>query len=187
MKGRLQGKHWRKQEGDTVLQGICIDIGETTVLEKGKTYFLFPNGSTHYYVSKFQNKNSHFGCFRKSFFQIVQKDEWSPEPPADNVPSLDSSKIYEAILIWREKGYHATIGSTYYLRPRGTHATFYHDRNLKRLGGCFPLHWFTDFREINKEDTETNETIVEAKVPKYETEEEIPASYKQTTIFDFLE
>lgn len=106
MKGRLQGKHWRKQEGDTVLQGICIDIGETTVLEKGKTYFLFPNGSTHYYVSKFQNKNSHFGCFRKSFFQIVQEDEWSPEPPADNVPSLDSSKIYEA----REKGYHATTG-----------------------------------------------------------------------------
>ncbi len=172
-----------------MLQGVCVDTAATTVLEKDRKYFLFPGGPNHYYVSKFPKENSHFGVFRKSLFQIVQEDEWPPEPPADSVPALDSSKIYEAKLIWRTRGYRDTKLGTYYLRPSGTHAYFYYDKELKRHGGCFPLHWFTDFREVNAEKTETNEVVLETKAPKRETNEEMPESYRyeQTTIFDFLD
>ncbi|WP_420768741.1 hypothetical protein ACNR9V_03165 [Parageobacillus thermoglucosidasius] len=170
-----------------MLQGICVDTAATTVLEKGKTYFLFSNGSDHYYVSRFPKAGSHFGCFRKSLFQIVQEDEWPPEPPADNVPVLDSSKIYEAKLIWTTRGYQAKLGGTYYLRPSGTHAYFYHDKQLKRLGGCFPLHWFDGFREVNADEDETNEAVLETKALERETEEEKPEMFEQMSIFDFVE
>jgi hypothetical protein len=176
-----------------LLQGICVDTSATTVLEKGKTYFLFSNGKDHYYVSRFPKAGSHFGCFRKSLFQI-QEEEWPPEPPADNVPALDSSKIYEAKLIWRTRGYRDTKLGTYYLRPNGTHAYFWHDRKLKRPGGCFPLHWFADFREMDEEETETNEVvfetneaIVETEVTEHETKEETPKNFEQMSIFDLLE
>lgn len=177
-----------------MLQGICVDTAATTVLEKGKTYFLFPGGPNHYYVSKFPKENSHCGCFRKSLFQIVQEDEWPPEPPMHNVPVLDSSKIYEAKLIWRTRGYRDTKLGMYYLRPSGTHAYFYHDKELKRQGGCFPLHWFAEFREVNGEENETNEAvletneaIVETEAPKCETEEEKYETFEQMSIFDFVE
>lgn len=81
-----------------MLQGVCIDAGATTVLEKGKTYFLFSNGKDHYYVSRFPKAGAHFGCFRKSLFQIVQEDEWPPEPSADNVPVAEKNKTNEAVL-----------------------------------------------------------------------------------------
>ena len=169
-----------------MLQGICVDTGETTVLEKGKKYFLFPGGSNNYYVSKFPNANAHTGCFRKSLFQIVPEDEWPPEPSADNVPVLDSSKIYAAKLVWRKRGYEQVPLTTYYLRPSRTHAYVYRDKQLEKGVGCFPLHWFTEFREIGKEETETNEVvfetneaIVETEVPEHETKEEIDPTATQ--------
>jgi hypothetical protein len=170
-----------------LLQGICVDTGETTVLEKGKKYFLFPGGSNNYYVSKFPNANAHTGCFRKSLFQIVQEDEWPPEPPADNVPVLDSSKVYVAKLIWRKRGYEQFPLATYYLRPSRTHAYVYRDKQLEKCVGCLPLHWFEDFREVNVEETETNEVIVETEVFESETKEEMPENFEQMSIFDFEE
>lgn len=169
-----------------MLQGICVDTAATTVLEKGKTYFLFPCGPNHYYVSKFPNANAHTGCFRKSLFQIVQEDEWPPEPPVGNVPVLDSSKIYKAKLVWRTRGYRDTKLGTYYLRPNGTHAYFYRDRELKRHGGCFPLHWFADFREMGEEEAETNVAVLETKAPECETKEEMHETFEQMNIFDFM-
>lgn len=163
-----------------------MDTAATTVLEKDRKYFLFPGGPNHYYVSKFPNANAHTGCFRKSLFQIVQED-WPPEPSADNVPVLDSSKIYEAKLIWTTRGYQAKLGGTYYLRPSGTHAYFWYDKELKRPGGCFPLHWFTEFREVNAEETETNEAVLETKAPECEIKEETPKNFEQMSIFDFVE
>jgi hypothetical protein len=170
-----------------LLQGICIDTVATTVLEEGKKYFLFSNGSDHYYVSNFPEVNSHQGCFHKSLFKLVQEDEWPPEPSADNVPVLDSSKIYEAKLIWRTRGYRDTKLGTYYLRPSITHAYFYGDRQLKKFVGCFPLHWFTEFREINADETETNAAIFETEVFECETKEEMPEMFEQMSIFDFVE
>jgi hypothetical protein len=170
-----------------LLQGICIDASLTMVLEKGKTYFLFPIGPDHYYVSRFPNANAHTGCFHKSLFQIVQEDEWPTEPAADNVPVLDSSKIYKAKLIWRTRGYRDTKLGTYYLRPSGTHAYFYHDRELKRPGGCFPLHWFAEFREVDANENETNEVVFETEALECETKEEIHETFEQMSIFDFVE
>jgi hypothetical protein len=170
-----------------LLQGICVDTGETTVLEKGKKYFLFPGGSNNYYVSKFPNANAHTGCFRKSLFQIVQEDEWPPEPSADNVPVLDSSKIYAAKLVWRKRGYAFIQLGTYYLQPARTHAYVYRDKQLEKCVGCFPLHWFAEFREVDEEENETNEVIVETEVPEHETKEEMPENFEQMSIFDFVE
>jgi hypothetical protein len=170
-----------------LLQGICVDTGETTVLEKGKKYFLFPGGSNNYYVSKFPNANAHTGCFRKSLFQIVQEDEWPPEPSADNVPVLDSSKIYAAKLVWRKRGYEQVKLGTYYLQPARTHAYVYRDKQLKKCVGCFPLHWFAEFREVDEEENETNEVIVETEVPECETKEETHETFEQMNIFDFIE
>ncbi|MED5052683.1 hypothetical protein P9850_12745 [Anoxybacillus rupiensis] len=170
-----------------MLQGVCVDASLTMVLEKGKTYFLFPNGPNHYYVSKFPNAGSHSGCFHKSLFEIVQEDEWPPEPSADSVPVLDSSKVYKAKLVWRRPGYKQIPLGTYYLKPLKTHAHFYYDRQLKRLGGCFPLHWFEGFREIDVEENETNEVVFETEVLECETREEMPENYEQMSIFDFVE
>jgi hypothetical protein len=169
----------------TVLQGICVDTGETTVLEKGKKYFLFPSSPNYYYVSKFSNVNAHTGCFHKSLFQIVQGDEWPPEPVANNVPALDSSKIYAAKLIWRKRGYQQVELGTYYLQPKQTHAYVYRDKQLKKCVGCFPLHWFDGFREINADETETNAAIFETEALECETKEEMPKNFEQMSIFDF--
>jgi hypothetical protein len=265
-----------------LLQGVCVDTGETTVLEKGKKYFLFPSGSNNYYVSKFPNANAHTGCFRKSLFQIVQEKEslqkrdkvyrvykggsyvealiediqddhyvvvdqtntkkgrksfipvslaseslvkdrevaerlaeqykqesekewrewisngmkrvneeaiyeWPPEPPVDNVPALDSSKIYAAKLVWRKRGYAFIQLGTYYLQPARTHAYLFRDRQLEKCIGCFPLHWFAEFREVDEEEDETNEVVFETEVLECETKEENPETFEQMCIFDFIE
>jgi len=170
-----------------LLQGVCVDTGVSTVLEQGKKYFLFSNGPDHYYVSKLPKTSAHQGCFHKSLFQIVQEDEWPPEPSTDNVPALDSSKIYAAKLIWRKRGYEQVKLGTYYLQPAGTHAYFYYDKELKRLGGCFPLHWFEDFREVDADENETNEVVFEIEAPRREAEEEKYETFEQMSIFDFVE
>jgi hypothetical protein len=170
-----------------LLQGICVDTGITMVLEKGKKYFLFSNGPDHYYVSKLPKASAHQGCFHKSLFQIVQEDEWPPEPPVDSIPALDSSKIYAAKLVWRKRGYEQVKLGTYYLQPAGTHAYVYRDKQLEKCVGCFPLHWFTEFREVDANENETNEVVFETEVLECETEEEMPENYEQMCIFDFIE
>jgi hypothetical protein len=168
------------------LQGVCVDASLTMVLEKGKKYFLFPSGPDHYYVSKLPKANAHTGCFHKSLFQIVQEDEWPPEPSADNVPVLDSSKIYAAKLIWRKRGYEQFPLATYYLRPSRTHAYVFRDRQLEKCIGCFPLHWFAEFREMNADEDEINEVVLETKTLEREIEEEKPEMFEQMNIFDFM-
>lgn len=175
-----------------MLQGVCVDASLTMVLEKGKKYFLFPSGPDHYYVSKLPKANAHTGCFHKSLFQIVQEDEWPPEPPVGNVPVLDSSKIYAAKLIWRKRGYQQVKLGTYYLQPARTHAYVYRDKQLEKCVGCFPLHWFAEFREVDADETnevvfETNEVVFETEEPEHETKEEMPENYEQMSIFDLLE
>jgi hypothetical protein len=170
-----------------LLQGICVDTAATTVLEKGKKYFLFSNGPDHYYVSKLPKTSAHQGCFHKSLFQIVREDEWPPEPAADNVPVLDSSKVYKARLVWRKRGYEQVKLGTYYLQPKKTHAYVYRDKQLKKCVGCFPLHWFVEFREVDADEDETNEVVFEIEAPERETKEEMPEHFEQMCIFDFIE
>jgi hypothetical protein len=172
------------KEGECVFQGVCIDAGATTILEKGKKYFLFSNGHDHYYVSKFPKASSHQGCFHKSLFQVVQEDEWPPEPSADTVPVLNSSKVYKARPIWRKRGYQQIKLGTYYLQPLGTHAYVYRDKQLKKCVGCFPLHWFEGFREVDADESETNEVVFETEALECEAKEEEHEIFEQMCTFD---
>jgi hypothetical protein len=169
-----------------MLQGICVDASLTMVLEKGRKYFLFPGDPDHYYVSRFPKANAHTGCFHKSLFQIVQEEEWPPEPAAYNVPVLDSSKIYEAKLVWRKRGYQQVELGMYYLQPKKTHAYVYRDKQLEKCVGCFPLHWFVEFREVDADEDEINEVVLETKTLEREIEEEKPEMFEQMNIFDFM-
>jgi hypothetical protein len=132
-----------------MLRGICTDLGQTAVLELGKSYYLFPNGTQHYYVSNFPDRNAHRGCFQTKYFQIIEKEIWPPEPEVKEF-RLDRGKLYRAELIWRKSGYKDVDLKGYFIKPLTTHGDFYHDINFSKLGGCFPLHWFKNFVEIEQ-------------------------------------
>lgn len=178
-----------------MLQGICIDPGQTVVLEEGKSYFLFPNGTQHYYVSKFPNQDAHKGCFQTKYFQIIQKEEWAIEP---DVKALDlvQEKVYKANLIWRRPGYKSIKLQEYYVRPKTTNGYFYNDSSLRDCVGCFPLHWFANFVEVGQDiiDSEINnlenditdfDTVFEENVPLFIENESKIVNYVQMSIFDF--
>jgi hypothetical protein len=171
-----------------MLKGVCKDPGQTAVLEKGKVYFLFPNGRNHFYVSNFPNFRAHKGCFQSSYFQVIEKEQWPQEPEMKSY-CLDPEKVYIANLIWRKPGYKAVALKEYYIKPRTTHCDFYQDSNLTELGGCFPLHWFTDFVEAV-----IDESVIE--IPDFDIEfeendlfsvESEPkiTKYEQLSFFDF--
>jgi hypothetical protein len=132
-----------------MLRGICTDLGQTAVLKLGKSYYLFPNGTKHYYVSNFPSRDAHKGCFQVKYFQIIEKDTRSSEPEMREF-QLDHGKLYKAELIWRKPGYKTVELKEYFIRPLTTHGDFYHDINFSKLGGCFPLHWFTNFVEVQQ-------------------------------------
>jgi hypothetical protein len=170
-----------------MLQGICIDTGQSAVLERGTRYFLFPNGPRNFYVSKFPNQNAHKGCFQANYFQIIEKEEWPLEPEILPV-SLNSEKVYKAKLIWRRPGYKMTELKEYYVKPGDTHGTFYHDSSLTKLGGCFPLHWFANFIEVEPEEVEPeiidfDIDFEESEQILIETEPKL-AKYEQLSLFD---
>lgn len=176
-------------EGYLMLQGVCTNPGQTAVLERGKRYFLFHAGSNHFYVSNFPNPNAHKGCFQAKYFQLVEKEEWPQEPEIKSI-NLDPEKLYKAKLIWRKPGYKSTELKEYYLRPKITHGTFYHESHLKECGGCFPLYWFSDFEEVSLDILE----IIDQEIPDFDIEfdksdqflaesERIPANYEQLSLF----
>ncbi|MDF2790460.1 MAG: hypothetical protein K0S80_3561 [Neobacillus sp.] len=171
-----------------MLQGICIDPGYTAALQKGTSYYLFPNGTKHFYVSKFPNRNAHKGCFQTKYFQIIEKEAW-PEEPKVSFPALDAEKIYKANLIWRNPGYTTTLHRQYFLKPSKTHTFFFRDYECKDLAGCFPLHWFSDFEELILD-------IIDQEIPDFDIEfeesdqffvesEPSLAKFEQLSLFDF--
>lgn len=170
-----------------MLQGICLEPEQAAVLEKGKSYYLFPNGANHYYVSKFPNSGAHMGCFQNSYFQIIEKELWPEEPEIRSV-RLDPEKVYRAKLIWREPGYKSIELKDYYIKPKATHGYFYCDSALKECRGCFPLHWFTGFEEtildiIDQEIPDFDIDFEESDQFSFESEPNI-ANYVQLSLFD---
>lgn len=130
-----------------MLEGICIDTENTVVLTEGERYYLFPNGSEHYYVSKFPNKGAHTGCFQAKHFKLISKTE------------LDREKVYIAYM-YRKEGYPGLELIEYYIKPKRTHCNIYYDKALTQFKGCFPLEWFTNFEEVEPESMK-NDPIVE--------------------------
>ena len=122
----------------------CIDVGSTLTLQLNQEYYCFPNGPNHFYVSRFPKQGAQFGCFTREHFRETQKVE---EPPLIDLEQFNRDAIYEAELIYNKR-YTSVRLQTYYIRPRQTHCNFYMDLELTRLQGCFPLHWFTNFKEI---------------------------------------
>ncbi|WP_313429626.1 hypothetical protein [Siminovitchia terrae] len=59
------------------MKAVCMDTGNSTVLREGKEYFVFPTGSSYYYVSNFGSVNSHMGAFQRSMFQVIDGNEKS--------------------------------------------------------------------------------------------------------------
>ncbi|MFF2449342.1 hypothetical protein ACFVSW_20070 [Neobacillus sp. NPDC058068] len=169
-------------------EGVCIDPGHSAVLQKGTSYYLFPNGTQHFYVSKFPNWNAHKGCFQAKYFQIIEKELW-PEEPEVRSFSLDPEKVYKANLIWRKQGYKSIELKEYFVRPRETHGRFYQDGSLKVHRGSFPLHWFTDFLTVDfvENVTETTDFVIEFDESEQFLIESEPliANYEQLSLFDF--
>lgn len=141
------------------MKGKCIDAADSTMLKIGHEYFLFPAGSNHYYVSQFNNKNAHFGCYKASKFALIEKDVWSPEPPIQSF-NLDQDTFYRAQLIWRTKGHKNTPLKDYVIQPKKTHCFFWHDRKREQFCGCFPLHWFTNFESITNQPEKEQEKAI---------------------------
>ncbi|PEJ89548.1 hypothetical protein [Bacillus toyonensis] len=138
------------------MKGICIDVDHSALLGINEEYFLFPAKPNHYFVSKFDRKESHFGCYPAERFQVMEKEAWTPEPKV-NTPNLDKGLLYRAQLIWRTKGYKNKPLKDYIIKPKGNHCFFWHDRERKKLCGCFPIHWFANFEELAAEQEEIKE------------------------------
>lgn len=149
-----------------MIQGVFVGNEEEhgQGLEKGKKYFLFPNGESHYYVSKFPNPNAHRGCFQAILFRPVKEEEWPIEPPKREI-KLEFGKIYQAKLIWRNKTYESPLGEIYYIEPSKGCNYIYKDKELKKFIGGFPLHWFEDFKELQQEEIHIEETVQEEEKP----------------------
>ncbi|MED1047272.1 hypothetical protein P4T54_22870 [Bacillus mycoides] len=145
------------------MKGICIEVDHSALLGINEEYFLFPAKPNHYFVSKFNRKESHFGCYPAERFQVVEKEVWTPEPQV-NKPNLDKGLLYRAQLIWRTKGYKNKPLKDYIIKPKGNHCLFWHDRERKKLCGCFPIHWFVNFEELAAEQEEIKETIEQERV-----------------------
>lgn len=139
------------------MKGICIDVDHSALLGINEEYFLFPAKPNHYFVSKFNRKESHFGCYPAERFQVAGKEAWTPEPQV-NTPNLDKGLLYRAQLIWRTKDYKNKPLKDYIIQPKGNHCFFWHDRERKNLCGCFPIHWFANFEELAAEPEEVKET-----------------------------
>lgn len=159
-------------------KAVCVDDEAADLLEKGKTYYLFANGSEYAYVSRFPNQNAHFGCFSKDRFQIIkeQEEEWPPEP-GKCMPVLENGAIYTASLIWREPRYKGVALGEYYLKAGKTHAYFYEDPYFKKFRGCFPLYWFRDFQAV--EVIEKVREVEKLDIPEQEFEEIVHFSYEE--------
>ncbi|MBG9830802.1 hypothetical protein [Bacillus wiedmannii] len=142
------------------MKGVCIDLDHSDLLKQGVEYFLFPAPPNHYYVSKFNRKGAHFGCYPAERFQVTEKEVWTPEPPM-SAPQLDGNLFYRARLIWRTKGYKNKPLKDYIIQPRGKYCYFWHDRIREKFCGCFPIHWFTNFEVISENQEEPKKEMKE--------------------------
>lgn len=138
------------------MKGICKNAEGTELLTEGTTYYLFPNGDSHVYASRFDNQDAHFGCFQTELFEEVNTAEETEPPPLREPLELDT--YYSADLIWRRPGYKNLVDlGSYVIYTLDTHAYFYDDETLKGFRGCFPIHWFSNFKPITINQEEVTE------------------------------
>lgn len=83
-----------------MLKGDCINPGAVDVLTEGTSYFLFPAGSTYFYVSKFPNKNSHRGCFERKLFTNIREVNPIPDVKATIMEAAPKEEEYEQLSLF---------------------------------------------------------------------------------------
>jgi hypothetical protein len=178
-----------------MIQGKYIGPDNLLSLKREETYYLFPHGHSHFYVSRFPNQGAHTGCFERTLFSINTETTSYLTGEPERIPfSLDCTKIYKAKLVWRPVGYKSTALKTYYVSPKKTHGYFFEDAALTKCRGSFPLHWFEDFKEVTNiiEETEKKEEKFSLKkdietvneLQEYETESENVLAFEQLSLFD---
>mgnify|MGYP005829165833 CR=1 FL=1 len=153
-----------------MLQGICIRADSADVLLQGESYYLFPNGPNHFYVSNFPNHGAHKGCYHAERFHVKH-----------NEIELHKYKLYSAELIYTELGYGTKRFQRYFIRPSKTHCYFYKDAEQKKLMGCYPKGWFTNFEVVKafKEEELADFTELEDLDDLSESE-----SFEQLSLFE---
>lgn len=142
------------------MKGLCVDPGGTTTLKEGIEYFIFPNGSNHFYVSKFDNPKAHFGCYQKELFQEKTEEEapeLPQEPPMVKV-DLKMDEVYKAFFVWvRKPGHWHLVGKSYFVKQHKTQSTqvnVYDDPECKIGRGTFQTYYFIDFELIEMKNEE---------------------------------
>ncbi|HFU6611225.1 TPA: hypothetical protein ACGPI4_005400 [Bacillus paranthracis] len=140
------------------MKGMCINDECSTELRLNQSYYLFPAKPNHFYVSRFNNVNANFGCYKAERFRVIEEEGW-PKEPVRNIPELDREKYYRANLIWRPKGYRDKTLQSYIIKPNNTHCYFWKDVCRHKICGCFPLHWFDKFTPIDIQIDELQEEV----------------------------
>ncbi|TSB47142.1 hypothetical protein [Alkalicoccobacillus porphyridii] len=166
------------------MKAVCIETGDTALLQEQKEYFIFPNGESHVYVSKFDNQGAHFGCYEKDFFQeIVEEDPVRPPEPPELNPDLEHGQVYKAFLVWTSKrGFWSLEGKHYYLKQHdkvSSQVWFYEDPECKKLRGIFQKHYFTDYEPIETIPQKEEQALVEESPPELLPEED----WEQMSLF----
>lgn len=55
------------------MKGKYLGNSDCANLVPGMSYYLFENGKHYLYVSRYNNKNAHFGCYEKKSFDINEE------------------------------------------------------------------------------------------------------------------
>ncbi|MDL4842815.1 hypothetical protein [Aquibacillus rhizosphaerae] len=78
------------------MKGVCLDASNTTTLEKDQEYFIFPNGESSFYVSNFDRKTAHFGCYRASRFEVLKDVATIHQEKCEDYSQMDLFDFIEA-------------------------------------------------------------------------------------------
>ena len=103
------------------MQGICVDASASNVLQKGERYYLFSSSAGYVYASRFPRKQSHFGCFQQSRFEIMEQ----PVVERTRNTILQEGLIYSA----RYTGQLKHFLSVAVIYIGSTHGPYYHENN----------------------------------------------------------
>ena len=134
----------------------CIDVGGTTTLTEGNVYFLYPNGSEHAYISKFDNPSAHFGCYRQSLFKELSQvaPKRPPEPPELDW-ELETGQVYKAYLTWvKMPGAKHMIDQSYFVckHPRHRHqVSVFEDPERTSFRAILSSNYFRDYELIESD------------------------------------
>lgn len=149
------------------MKGRCISAGDTTTLKPEQEYFLFPAGSNHYYVSRFDNPNAHFGCYQAKYFELVKETVLEFRAKEDR---FIGTSVMDGIRL--KKGVAYVLGPVLYTWGRvrensPSHCYVYEiERDSKQFIGCFPISVFKDIQLYH--DKMITEKVAEEQEERYE-------------------